>query len=75
MELIIGNIFLNILIYVIVLLNICALVFVVINEIRNANPKIKSFLWITGSLLIPGLALVYVIVVLVKRIKLQKQQM
>ncbi len=74
MEIVLDTLSFRILFYTIIILYVVALVFLVINEIRNSNPKIKSFLWIAGAILIPILPFIYIVVAIVKQVKLRKTQ-
>ncbi len=52
--------------YIIGILYFVFWVFLIIKEIKNDNPKLKSFLWIVFSLIIPILPFIYVIMELCK---------
>lgn len=69
-----GNAFIvNGIILIIVLLYISLLILLIVNEIKNNENKLKSFLWIFSSFICPIIPFVYVILFLIEKKRSKKQ--
>lgn len=67
-----GNPFIvNGIILIVVLLYLSFLILLIVNEIKNNENKIKSFLWIFSAFICPVIPFIYAILFLIRKISIR----